>query len=255
MMSQYGYSVKKILDKYTLPQAKEETIQQTIRLGKEILPENPVHELGWARKLINQFRYISLTLWLTELLALGLAVYIISQVNIDSDITTVLSSLSFIIALIGVLGFPELCKSFSYQMWELEHSCKYNLKQIVALKLFIIGTLDLLILITVSVLMSVQTNLPLWQLALYIFVPFNLTCIISFYIISFSRKKEIASHLYLTGLGFAFILLLCINRFSIYQHASFQLWIIIFVASAVMLITRVHHFLKGVEERGKFLCN
>ena len=144
--------LKKQLDEYTVAPANELNIEKTILVGKQFLSQNPVQELGWHKRIFNQFKYISPILWFAQLLAFGLCVFIISRTNGDTDITLVLSSISFIVAFIGIVGFPELCKSFSYQMWELEQSCKYNLRQIVAIKLSIIGMIDLVIVLIISVL-------------------------------------------------------------------------------------------------------
>lgn len=252
-MTNYERTVKKRLEAYTLPKAREELIQQTLVRGKEILQQHPIQEVAWPERLIQQIRYISPLFWITELLALGFALYVISKIDIHLVMTAVLSSLSFIVALVSILGFPELCKSYSHRMWELEQSCKNNLKQLIALKLLIIGSLDFLVLITLSLLMSLQTKVPLWKVAVYLFVPFNLTCILGFYVISLWRKREMASSFYLLGLSLAFFMLLLINRFSVYQQISFQLWQIFFTVSVVLLITRMRHFFKGVDERGGFL--
>lgn len=136
---------KEILGAYTVAPADETDIQKTILAGKQLLMKNPVQELHWYRRIVNQFKYISPLLWFSQLLVIGICMLLISQISSDTDMTAILSAISFIVALLGVVGFPEVCKSFSYQMWELEQSCKYNLRQIIAIKLSIIGTIDLII--------------------------------------------------------------------------------------------------------------
>ena len=42
----------------------------------------------------------------------------------------------------------------------------------------IIGTIDLIIILAITLFTSLQTELPMWEMALYLFVPFNLACII-----------------------------------------------------------------------------
>ena len=165
---------QKILGAYAVAPANETDIQKTVLAGKRLLMKNPGQELRWYRRFVNQFKYISPFLWFSQLLAIGLCILLISQIGSDTDMTAILSAISFIVALLGVVGFPEICKSFSYQMWELEQSCKYNLRQIVAIKLSIIGTIDLMIILAITLFTSLQTNLPMWEMALYLFVPFNL---------------------------------------------------------------------------------
>lgn len=133
------------LSEYKVETADEASIQKTISAGRQVILQNHTQRLCLRQRIFNQFRYISSLLWMAESVSAILCILIISQINVNTDITLALSSLSFIMALLGIVGFPELCKSFSYQMWELEQSCKYNLRQLVSLKLFIIGMIDLVL--------------------------------------------------------------------------------------------------------------
>jgi hypothetical protein len=223
--------------------------------GKQLLIKNPVQEVCWYKRIGNQFKYISPLLWLAQLLAVGLCIFLINQINSSTDITAVLSAISCIVALLGVVGFPEVCKSFSYQMWELEQSCKYNLRQIVAIKLSIIGTIDLLIVLMITLLTSIQTNLPVWEMALYLFVPFNLACIVSFFVTSLARNKNWIFPIFPAGLGLSFLMLLCINRFSLYQSITTQIWFFLCFSTFVVLIWKIAQFIKNMDEGGLAVCN
>ena len=246
---------KKKLESYAVAPADEANIRKTILAGKQLLMKNPVQEVCWYKRIGNQFKYISPLLWLSQLLAIGLCMLLISQIGSDTDLTAILSAISFIVALLGVVGFPELCKSFSYQMWELEQSCKYNLRQIVAIKLSIIGTIDLIIILAITLFTSLQTELPMWEMALYLFVPFNLACIISFFITSLARNKNSVSPIFPAGFGFAFLMLLCINRFSPYQSISIPIWLILCFGTFAILIWKAAQFIKGMDEGGLAICN
>lgn len=246
---------QKILGAYTVAPADETNIQKTVLAGKRLLMKNPVQELRWYRRIVNQFKYISPLLWLSQLLAIGICMLLISQISSDTDITSILSAISFVVALLGVVGFPEVCKSFSYQMWELEQSCKYNLRQIVAIKLSIIGMIDLIIILAITLFTSLQTELPVWEMALYLFVPFNSACIVSFFITSLARNKNSVSPIFPEGFGFAFLMLLCINRFSPYQSISIPIWLILCFGTFAILIWKAAQFIKGMDEGGLAICN
>lgn len=247
--------LQKKLAEYTVTPANELNIKKAILTGKQALLQNPVQELNWYTRIFNQFKYISPLLWVAQLLAFGLCLFIISQINSDTEITPVLSSISFIVAFIGVVGFPELCKSFSYQMWELEQSSKYNLRQIVVIKLSIIGIIDLIVVLIISVLTSVQTAMPVWEMALYLFVPFNLTCIVSFFVIKLTRNKSSSFPVFFTSFGVSYIILLCVNRFSLYQSVSIPIWAILCLATFITLMIKVVQFIKGIERGGLLVWN
>lgn len=246
---------KEKLEAYIVAPADEADIQKTILAGKQLLMKNPVQELGWYRRIVNQFKYISPLLWLSQLLAIGICMLLISQIDSNTDMTAILSAISFIVALLGVVGFPEVCKSFSYQMWELEQSCKYNLRQIVAIKLSIIGTIDLIIILAVTLFTSIQTKLPMWEMALYLFVPFNLACIVSFFITGLARNKNSVLPIFPAGFGIAFLMLLGINRFSLYQSVSVPIWLILCFGTFVILVWKAAQFIKGMDEGGLAICN
>lgn len=245
----------KILETYTVAPADETNIQKTVLAGKQLLMKSTVQELRWYKRIISQFKYISPLLWFSQLFVIGLCMLLISHIGSDTDMTATLSAISFIVALLGVVGFPEICKSFSYQMWELEQSCKYNLRQLVAIKLTIIGTLDLLIILAITFFTCLQTELPMWEMALYLFVPFNLACIVSFFVTTLARNKNTVLPIFPAGFGVAFLMLLCINRFSLYQSISIPLWLILCLCTFTILIWKAAQFIKGMDEGGLAICN
>ena len=49
---------KEILGAYTVVPADETDIQKTVLAGKRLLMKNPVQELRWYRRIVNQFKYI-----------------------------------------------------------------------------------------------------------------------------------------------------------------------------------------------------
>lgn len=245
----------KILETYTVAPADETNIQKTVLAGKQLLMKSTVQELRWYKRIINQFKYISPLLWFSQLFVIGLCMLLISHIGSDTDMTATLSAISFIVALLGVVGFPEICKSFSYQMWELEQSCKYNLRQLIAIKLTIIGTLDLLIILAITFFTCLQTELPMWEMALYLFVPFNLACIASFFVTTRARNKNTVLPIFPAGFGVAFLMLLCINRFSLYQSISIPLWLILCLCTFTILIWKTTQFIKGMDEGGLAICN
>ncbi len=246
---------KKILGTYAVVPAGEANMQKTISAGEQLLMQNPAQELRWYRRIVNQFRYISPLLWFFQLLAIGLCMLLIQRIGNGADMTAVLSAISFIVAMLGIIGFPEVCKSFSCQMWELEQSCKYNLRQITAIRLSIIGTIELIVLLTITLFTSLRTKLPVWEMALYLFVPFNLACIVSFFAASLGRNRNSVRSLFPAGFGTAFLMPLCINRFSLYQTLSIPVWLILCFGTFMVLIWKTAQFIKGMDEGGLAVCN
>ena len=246
--------IKEKLRAYTVAPADEMVVQKTILAGKQILAHDPAQELCWHRRIVNQMKYISPAFWGGQIVALVLCMILVSHIR-NMDLTSVLSVMSFLLVLLGVAGFPEVCKSFSHEMWELEQSCKYNLRQIVAIRLFTIGTIDLVIVLAVTAITSVQTKLPMWEMAIYLFLPFNLACIMSFFIASLARNKKIRIPTFPAGFALAFAMFLCINRFSLYQSIPVPMWSFICLGSFGMLFVKAIQFIRDMDEGGLALCN
>lgn len=242
-------------DNYTVRPADEAEIIKTVEAGQQLILQSHTQRLGFTHRIFNQIKYISPLLWGIEAVVLVLCVWLVSQTDINTDITLLLSSLSFWIAILGVFGFPELCKSFSLQMWELEQSCKYNLRQVVTLKLAILGTLDLILVVSLAMAVGARLRLPLWEVALYLLTPFNLSCIVAFYSLGILRDKESRWQLFLVGGTVAFLILICVNRFSLYQTITIPAWIVVYTLSLAVLVGSAVHFIKNVEQGGMFLCS
>lgn len=247
--------LKKKLEEYTVAGAEELKIQKTILAGKQLLLQNPTQELRWYKQLFNQLKYISPLLWIFQLLFFGVCLFMIYQIDNSTDVTWLLSTISFVVAFLGVIGFPEVCKSFSSQMWELEQSCKYNLRQIVTIKLSVIGSVDMLIVFILSVVAGLQTKSPVWELAVYFFVPFNFVCIATFFIMDFTRNQLSMPFVFCVSFGLAAILLLCINRFSLYENASILIWTMVCLVTFFVLIRKAVLFVKKMEQGGMAVCS
>lgn len=243
------------LNEYKISPAENDDVKKTLEAGTKLILQSHTQRLSLRCRILNQFKYISPLLWGADIAMLAICIFIIQQINADTDITLALSSLSFFIAILGIVGFPEICKSFSYQMWELEQSCKYNLQQIVTIKLVIIGVFDLLVITILAVVTSQQIKLPLWETALYLFVPFNLACITSFFTIDFIRNKGVAWPIFPSGLVVAFFILICVNRFSLYENMSIPVWAIAYITTLTVLANRVFRFLNVINQGGLLLCN
>ena len=243
------------LEQYSVPQADPADIINTIQVGKRMLAGKAFHHLSFAHRFLAQFRYISSVLWFTQIALVALCMIVFGDFS-DTDNTYIkLSVISACVALITLIGFPELCKSFSHNMWELEQSCKYNLRQVVAIKMLIIGLADLLTILGLTLIVGLQSGIPMIQVALYLIVPFNVTCIISFVILSFLRDK---SNIHAQTAISVFVLLLLFfifNKLSIFHADMVNVWAIVCMISILVLAFQVLWFMRNLKRGGDYICN
>lgn len=245
--------VRAELKKYEIPPADFSDMQSTIVAGKRLLSSKRYQRINVIGRVKSQVKYISPKIWIMQFLLLLLCVYLMKNIAPGSDSQLLFSVTSLFITLIALLGFPELCKSFSCGMWELEQSCKYNLRQLISLKMIILGVADLICVALISAVCSGYSTLPFWQVGVYLLVPFNVVCICGFLLVSFFRNKANQFNIWVIGGGAAVAFFVISNRIAIYtvDISAWVLGCIVSVTVSGMLIARFLNELKQED----FTCN
>ena len=247
-------SVAEKLREYQVPPAGGGEIRRTVEAGKRLILSSSFHGVPLVRRVAGQLRYLSPALWGGELAVLAACVWLAGRIDGAGEPALLLSALAFFTAGLGILGFPELCRSFSCRMWELEQSCKYDLRQIMALRLGLLGGLDLVLLAGAAAVAGRRTGLPLWETALYLLVPFNLTCIASFFALRLARGKGAAALAVPAGVGTALASSAAVSRFALCAPLL-PLWALALVVTWAVLVERAVDFLHEVEEGGLSPCS
>ena len=243
------------LNEYKVSPAEDEVVKRTLAAGTQLILQSHANRVSLWQRILNQFKHMSILLWGTDIAVLFICIFLIHRIDVDTDITSLLSMLSFFVAILGIVGFPEICKGFSYQMWELEQSCKYNLQQIVTMKFVMIGIFDLLLITILTITTSQQIRLSLWETAVYLFVPFNLSCITAFFAIDFIRNKGRIWPIFFAGFIAALFILICVNRFSLYENISTPIWVVAYVVTLAVLVNKTFNFFEVINQGGFLLCN
>lgn len=247
--------IKALLSEYDAPAANFSNIQKVIITGKKVLSQREYQHVSLLSRLANQFRYISSKVWIVQFSMLIFCILFLITVSPNADRQLLFSIVSFLIALVTLVGFPELCRSYSFRMWELEQSCKYNLRQLMTLKMTILGSVDLVIIALIVVVCRRYAEMPFWQIGLYLLVPFNVTCIVGFFTISLLRSRANAYSVLAICGGAVFILFVFSNRISIFNMELFYRWITAFVISTIVLGIFIHRFIKEVAQEEYIICN
>lgn len=98
--------------------------------------------------------------------------------------------LSAIMALAGAAGFAELGKCFSCHMWELEHSCCLDLRQLLAVRMAITGLVDLLLLVCFTAVSRGRLQTGFWQTGIYLLTPFVYNTLLYLTVFTFTRGNN-----------------------------------------------------------------
>lgn len=182
---------------------------------------------------LSQLRYIRKRFWCLSFLLLAVMAVFFVQFQQGKEVVGILSAA---LPLLTLLGITEISKSVSFNMGELEASCKYNLGRITLIRLSAIGTLHFLILLLSLLLFKGQTQYGILRYALYAAGPFLLSSYLSVWITNHLKTKDalyicngvtifISFSVYVTSLKDAFI-----------YHDSYAFaWGIAFVIIAALL--------------------
>ena len=228
-------SVAEKLREYQVPPAGGGEIRRTVEAGKRLILSSSFHGVPLVRRVAGQLRYLSPALWGGELAVLAACVWLAGRIDGAGEPALLLSALAFFTA-------------------GLEQSCKYDLRQIMALRLGLLGGLDLVLLAGAAAVAGRRTGLPLWETALYLLVPFNLTCIASFFALRLARGKGAAALAVPAGVGTALASSAAVSRFALCAPLL-PLWALSLVVTWAVLVERAVDFLHEVEEGGLSPCS
>lgn len=214
------------------------------------MPHKPL-----AQRILEQAAYLSPRTWALQfmVLALGILFLLAGEEGVTA------ASLSAFIPLIGLIGVPELAKSFSNGMWELEESCFYNLRQVILLKMLLFGIVDGILLLTMIAAAGSQGT-GAAEAFYYLAVPFNLST--ACYLGLFHVLKRRCDGFVLAAAGILMVLAgLAAQRYGLFQITWFLrlagqgcIWLVVAVSQA-LLAGMGYHLIHQFDKEEESLWN
>ncbi len=190
---------------------------------------------------LSQMGYIRKRFWsLSILLFIGM---ITLSLNLQQA-KEMVGILSASLPLLTLIGITEINKSLSYNMTELEMSCKYNISKITLMRLLGIGVFHISILLLLLLLFKDQSQYNGFRYAVYSITPFLLTSYLSFWVANHIRLKD---SLYIcSGItsSISIVAFLMSTESTLFYSKNYTvLWSIGFIVTAVLLIKEIYFFL------------
>ena len=186
--------IEDFLDSYVVSKVDEEKIDSTIDVLKSHIPKEEVQHVKVQEYLLDRIKEnISLVKFQFSLIS---KVYFIASLLLIllGTITTIRLNLSIylsasIIAPIPILiGIFEIIKGREENVWELELSYKYSLREIVFSRLIIINVVSVLISIMMSLILNnVYSQINLLKMISIWLIPIFLVGSVSLIVTSFYR--------------------------------------------------------------------
>lgn len=157
--------------------------------------------------------------------------------------------LSLVMPILAFLQIMELERSFKYNMYEIEMSCKINLKELISIKLLISTFINLCIMTIFALMTGIRFNYESYLLIVYFLVPFLITNVANIALMRLLKNKSSE----LINLATMFIinaLLLIFNmRFPcVYELSSVLVWIGILIITILYLIKAAYQFYEEEED-------
>lgn len=159
--------------------------------------------------------------------------------------------------LIGCIGCIEIQRGYSCGMWEMEKACRYDLRQVVLLKMQIMGGIDLaIVLCMVGYSKGLGTTLS--GAVLTILVPYLLSSFVYFMLLC-RMDRRISNYLLVgTGLIMSFgsgMFVNCIDAVSWERINAHGEWTAVLTLAALdLMVIAMKRFLKSCdrEENGRW---
>lgn len=152
--------IEDFLNSYVVNKVDEQKIDSTIDILKSYMPKAEVQEIKNHSRILEsiknnielikfQFSLVSKVYFIASLLLMLVGTITIIKLNLS-----IYLSASIIAPIPILLGIFEIIKGRDENVWELELSYKYSLREIILSRLIIINVISILISITMSIILN-----------------------------------------------------------------------------------------------------
>ena len=241
---------RKILKKRELPSIDENKKRQSIEILKmEIANTEITVKESYFEKIKRYIPFMSKITFLFQFILLLVGILVIKSMNFEK--TRLI--LSLVMPILAFLQIMELEKSFKYNMYEIEMSCKMDLKELISIKLIINTFINLCIMTVFAVMTGTHFEQKSYVLILYFLVPFMITNVANILTMRLLKNKsnEIVNMTIMLLIN-AILFKINIKFPSVYETSSVLVWL-------GLLIITVFYFIKAVcqfyEEEDNYIWN
>lgn len=241
---------REILNKRELPMIDENKKRQSMEILKmEIANTEITGKESYFEKIKRYIPFMSKITFLFQFILLLVGILVIKSMTFEK--TRLI--LSLVMPVLAFLQIMELEKSFKYNMYEIEMSCKINLKELISIKLIINTLINLCIMTIFAVMTGTYFKQESYVLILYFLVPFMITNVANIVTMRLLKNKsnEIVN---MTIMLFVNVILFIIHiKFpSVYEASSILVWVAVLIVTVTYFIKDVYQF---YEEEDEFIWN
>lgn len=196
-----------------------------------------------------QVQYISKKFWILSIFIMALITGVIQK---NKDIYDTLLLISCLLTFFVIISVGEISKSISYNMQELEMSCKYNLEKLTLIQMTIIGSFHFVILLILMIIFGNISGFGFIRTTLYCIMPYMIVNYTSLFILNHIKVKE---NLYICNavVFFTSIILFILNIYEInkFLFSNTTLLLLGFIMFFILIIKEI---ILLTKERGDLQC-
>lgn len=222
---------------------KKRKTMETIKL--EIATTEIIGKENYVQKVKRYLPFINKTTLLVQLVMLVIGMFVIRTTTFER--TRLI--LSLVMPILAFLQIMEIQKSFKYSMYEIEMSCKIDLKELISIKLLINTIINLTIMTIFTGMAGIKFGNESYLLIIYFLVPFIVTNSINIKVTKLLKNKsnEIVNGTVMILMNLV-LLVLNMNFPSVYEAASNVVWISLLVITTMYFIKSIIEFYEKEED-------
>lgn len=240
--------LRAFLEKARQPQIDEERKRQTLELLK--LERKCLHvrvKKPYRTRVWEQMAYISPAAWFLQ----GILALVLGYELCAAEREALLAILLFCAPVMGVVGFTEILRSYRKNMWELEQACRYNLRQLMGMRLLIFAVVDSLVAGGVM-LIGIQVGIEFGELLLCFLIPQMLSDSVYLYLMNCFRRQfqgtALVGAAIVMGALWMWVFGIIIENPGVLRRLSEPAALLMIVLGSVgLLALGCVRFLKGIE--------
>lgn len=237
---------REILNKRELPSIDENKKRQSIEILKmEIANTEMTVKESYFEKIKRYIPFMSKITFLFQFLLLLVGILVIKSMNFEK--TRLI--LSLVMPILAFLQIMELEKTFKYNMYEIEMSCKMDLKESISIKLIINTFINLCIMTVFAVMTGTHFEQKSYVLILYFLVPFMITNVANILTMRLLKNKsnEIVNMTIMLLIN-AILFKINIKFPSVYETSSVLVWLGLLIITVFYFIKAVYQFYEGEDD-------
>lgn len=241
--------------KYRLKAELKKSFEPPEPLGKQEFVRNFNYPKASPLEVFKvQAGYIPKFVWIVSVFPILLLLLLEYPAGVPFKSYDLIWYLSAFMPILAVLAVTETFRSGVYGMAELEMTAKYNLPQILLMRMGILGTLDLLLVFASIPLVVRSGGVNFLQAAVYLLVPWECTCLLTFQIEKTRKEKGTVLGNILCGVFVCMIeIFLGNNREFAYDWKEMPVWALIFCVLSVLLARQIWRIRQEMEEWNLYL--